>query len=417
MQDDFVRNFWRYCSCYEITMNNAIWSAFSILGAAVNRKVYTKIGDIPIYCNLYVLLVGPPGSGKSTSRNFAATLFRRACPEIMVGASKQSHGDIIRLMATEKCLIKYKDEKGKDQIAHVLACFINEFKNFISYDIIGMLSFLTDIYDEPYLFDASTLSRGGEKVPFPSLSILACENPDILTRYIKTSMISDGFGRRVIIVLETENAESKPEVVIPDDVQQLYNFGLVKHLHTIKSIVGEYKHTPESQSFYNEWYVDNRKKMAAATEPVFQGYLRSKHTLLLKIAMLSDVAANATPAFRFTVPLLTKASAALEVLEANMPKLFVAAGRNELALPQQRIVELIERNGGEMQERVIEKLMGKDLQGNEFLSVIGTLKRIGDIREVRLKDDKAGRRILMTEVAYAKATKEGRIIVDGQPLR
>lgn len=416
----FVHDFYRYCSCYEVTRNNAIWSAFSVLGAAVNRKVFTRIGDIYIPCNLYVLMVSSPGSGKSTARDFAYDLHKAACQEIQVCASKQSHGDIIKIMASGECTIHYTDHFGKQQEASVYAAYIDEFKNFIAYDVIGMLSFLTGMHSAKDVFDASTLSRGKEIVVNPSFNLLACENPDIMVRYIKTSVISDGFGRRVNIIYETEDAEARPEVIIPPEIRKLYDpknlesSTLVQELKRVKSIVGEYTHTPESRLWYNKWYEKNRREMQSISEPVFRGWKRSEHIQLLKLSMLFDIASNTKPTFKFSAPLLETCSGFLGAIEPNMPRLFQAGGRNELALPQQQLVEMIEQKGGEMTEREVEKASSKDLNSLEYMQVKSRLIRLGYLVEGEMSNGNVVRRYLFTQRGFEKAVEEGRVQKNGK---
>jgi hypothetical protein len=375
----FVQDFWKYCSCYEITRNNAIWTAFSVLGATVNRKVYTRIGEIPITCNLYTLLVSTPGTGKSTARSFGAKLFQKGCPAYQICASKQSHADIIKTMASGDCAIHYTDSEGRQQEGNVYTCFVDEFKNFIAYDPIGMLGFLTGIHSEYDLFDAKTLSRNHEKIPNPSFTFLGCENPDIFTFYIKSSMISDGFGRRVNIVYETEDAPPKPKPVIPPDVLHIYQSVLPEELRRVERVTGEYIHTPESQDWYNNWYIKNRKRMAEITEPVYQGWIRTMHIQLLKLAMLQDVSTNTKPSFRFSPELFEFCLAVLNAIEPNMPKLFAAGGKNELAPIWQKMVDIITSHGGSIRRKELERIIGADLDPMKIISSISHLVRVGTL--------------------------------------
>jgi uncharacterized protein DUF3987 len=415
----FIQDFWKYCACYEVTRNNAVWSAFSVLGAAVNRKVYTYIGDIYVPCNLYTLLVSEAGSGKSTARNFAYRLHQAACPEIRIGASKQSHGDIIKQMSTGDCTIHYTDQHGKQQEASVYTLYIDEFKNFIAYDMYGMLAFLTGIHSAEDKFDASTLARNVECINYPSLTVLACENPDTMVRYIKTSVISDGFGRRVNIVYETEDALPKPEVIIPPDIRKFYDpknldsSSLVQELKRIKNVVGEYTHTPESRHFYNQWYTTVREQMKEISDPVYRGWKRTQHIQLLKLAMLYDVMINPNPSFKFSVEGLNTCSGFLQAIEPNMPKLFQAGGRNELALPQQQIVEMIRQKGGMMTYREVDKFTSKDLSGMEFIQVIDRLVRTTQLYRARVSDGKVERDTLFSPEAWQKAIENGIIKKNG----
>ena len=409
-QSNLIHDFWTYCSCYEITRNNAIWSALGALSGAVNRKVYTKIGDIPIYCRLYILLVSSPGSGKSTAVGFAENLFRAACPEIPVCPSKQSHGDIIKFMASDDCQQFYVDSKGERQEYRVYMGFIDEFKNFVAYDIIGMLNFLTGMFEAKDRFDASTLARGKEDVPFPAFCFIACENPSWMIRHIKNDTISDGIGRRVIIVHETEDAEPKPEVIITPEIRKIAE-GLVRRMEKIKLLNGEFTFEPKAREWYNAWYLKKHKQMLSTTDQIFRGYLRSKHTQLLRVAMLYECSSG-NPSWKFTIPLLETSLAIMDTIEPNIPKLFMSAGRNELALPQQRIIDLITQAGGELSYVEVLKLSGKDLSPSEQDSVLYNLKKQELLYEAKMVSGKIERKFYFTREGLAKAVKDGRVKIN-----
>jgi hypothetical protein len=397
---DVLRDFWTYCKCYEITRNMSTWAMLGGLAAAVNRKVYLKIGDIKIFCNLYILLVGEPGTGKSTAMDFVVQIFRRACPEIPIGPSKQSHGDIIKFMSGEECLNYYTDEKGIKQELRVYVFFIDEFKNFVAYDIIGMISFLTGIYSVRDMFNVSTIVRGREDIKNPSLSFIACENPSWMIRHIKNDSISDGLGRRVIICYETQDAEAKPQVIITPEAQAAL-LRVTATLEKIKNLAGEFKLTKDAQEYYNNWYVQNREKMKTVNDLVYKGYLRSKHIQGLKVAMLRNVASG-NPTWLLSREDLVIAFALLDLIEPNIPRLFQTAGRNELAAPQQRILDLLESHNGILPEREVLRLSGRDLNPSEQNAVIDFLKRTQQIYRVQTKKDGVERWFFMNPEAYKR---------------
>lgn len=413
----FIHDFWKYCSCYEVTRNNAIWTALGLLGVSVNRKVYCYLGDIFIPCDLYVLLISEPGAGKSTTLGFAVTLHNLACPEIQISASKQSHGDIIKVMSSGDCSVSYIDHYGKQREANVYACYVDEFKNFIAYDVLGMISFLTGIYCKEDKFDAGTLSRGREIIQSPSLHLIGCENPDVFVRYIKADLISGGFGRRVNIIYETSYSNPVPRPQIPPDVKLLYNredpynSSLVKELARIKQVVGEFKFTPDGAKKFDELYYLNHTEMLSCEEPVYRGWKKSKPIQLLKVAMLLDVSQNTVPTFKFSPDLLSLAATIVDSIEPNMPKLFRAGGRNELAFSQQQTLQMIDERGGWMLRKEWEKISTKDLNPLEQMQVLAYLQKTEQLILRKMSDGKIEREFIFTNEGVKKAITEGRIKV------
>ena len=78
-----------------------------------------------------------------------------------------------------------------------------------------------------------------------------------------------------------------------------------------------------------------------------------------------------------------------------MPKLYASAGRNELALPQQRLVELVESRNGLIPEKELLRLTGRDLQPAEQFSIIKHLCDTDQLYKIAFKwpDDKAPLRV------------------------
>jgi hypothetical protein len=51
------------------------WAAINALSAALERKVFLRVQHRQLFANLYTLLVGPPGVGKTTAIEFARAVF------------------------------------------------------------------------------------------------------------------------------------------------------------------------------------------------------------------------------------------------------------------------------------------------------------------------------------------------------
>jgi len=381
MSNDFMSDYVLYHSHYEIPRAYVYWSAIATVGAVVNRKIHFRHGDIVIHGNLYVMLVGPQGNGKSVSCDFAKRFFKLACPGYNVGASTQSAEDIVANMAKEDFPRGYTDEYGECATFAAYAFFMNEFKNFIAYAPSRMLAFLTDIYDRVDPFDSSTIKRGVESIVNPSLNILACENPDWLINNLKNDIVSGGFSRRIIYVYELDRAEPKAFIDL-DAAAVDARDRIVKHLQAAATVVGQFKWTDDGRKWYRPWYEHKQRNLPG--NPLMAGYVGTKHVQLFKVAMALD-AVSPKPMLLFTDELLQLAVSFLDLIEVNMPRLSQAAGRNELAAIQQRALEAIQHNGGWMLEKDMRKLVEIDCNWSETANILRHLEETQQISRVMWK--------------------------------
>lgn len=367
-----IKDFWTYCSCYEIPRNYAIWSAIGLIGATTMRRVYVRQGDVKIHGNIYVCLIGQQGIKKSTAMNFAREVYEKVFPEMPCAAAMQSREDIIKFMASDEDRFFFTNHENAQVEYHPYVLFINELKNFLSFNAAGMIEFLTDIYDRPY-FNASTIKRGLESFPNPCINIIACETPQWITEKLKSAILVGGMARRMVMVYENDDTiEPRPRPKVLEDAKTAL-LRIHDHLPKIAQLAGEFQWTPEAEVFFDDWYLKNRENMRQIDDPMMQGYLRTKDMQVLKVSMLLALG-EYEPKLLLTPELLQQAIAVLDAIEPNMAKLTLAAGRNELAGPQVAALDLIERYGGCIPEKQWSNKLDKDLNPMEKSSIIRNLK-------------------------------------------
>ena len=391
---DFLKDWWTYHSCYEIPRNYAFWSGLGTLGAVVNRKVFYLHGRIEFHGNLYVGLIGPQGSSKSTCCDFACAYFREACPDANIGPSRSSPESLVKIMSEKDFARVFTNERGESVEVRPFAFFINEFKNFVGRSPFDMLTWLTDVYDRKF-YDASTIVRGLEPIVNPSVNLIMCETPDWMIRNLKADVISGGFSRRIIYAYETGKVEAKPHIVLtkPDELMTTVDVQLredalraeerfKRRLVEVRSVKGEYKWTADGSNIYEKWYHDNARREASEPNKVMAGYLGSKNVQLYKVMMLLDVSSD-KPMLVFNADMVDMGLALLDAVEGNMPKLSAAAGRNELMGPQQRILELVQQGwsggAGWIPEKELAKGIETEVQPLERMSILRHLEDTGQL--------------------------------------
>ena len=393
---NFINDYLIYNSGNECPLNYHRWSALTILAAAMSKRVWIDYGYFDVYPNLYVCLVGKQGNRKSVAKDIARDLFCEAFPDHPIGASVQSREDIVKNMASDDYERQYTDSEGVLVSHKPITFFINELKNFLSINPIGMIDFLTDIYDRKS-FDASTIKHGLQEIKNPCVNVLACETPSWIIDKLKGNIITGGFSRRMIYVYEIEECERIPFPFVSAEARAA-RLRCLEHLRLLPTIKGKFTWEPAARVWFAEWY----KKLPIPDDEVMEGYYRSKHIQLLKIAMGLAVG-RANPKLILTREDLEDSRVFLDALETNLPKLSIAAGRNQLAVPMQGLLEVLAKNGGWLTEKVFQRNGNKDLTPMEFLTAKRYLQETEQII-VKAMPSKGNATMVMLPEKYAKET-------------
>lgn len=351
-----------------------MWCALSVLAATMGRRIYVDHEHYQLRPSLYITLVGRQGIRKSQAMTSAKIMFTETFPDYPVGASVMSREQIVTRMSKDDSVRVFTDEHGEPVEWRPLAFFINELKNFMSINPAAMVDFLTDIYDTPF-FSADTIKHGLQPIVNPFINILACETPHWVVDKLKLNIIAGGFSRRMLYIYETERpervtfAKKSKEAHIADSWCRA-------HLQKIVKLAGRFGWTSDGIVFFDKWF----RALPTMEDSILEGFYENKDALATKVAMLLAVA-QPEPELLLTKPILETGIAFLESIEDNLPKLTIAAGRNELAVPQQQLLQLLENNGGWMIERSWHRLAGKDLNEIEYCYVKRFLKDTGQIIE------------------------------------
>lgn len=379
------------------------WAAIFLLSATAGRRVYVDHAHFQHRPIVFLCFVGDPDSKKTTAMDAAREMYQEVFPAIPVGPSVTTREDIVKQMSKEDFPYQtFIDETGAPQEARHYTFFVNELENFMSHNPRGMVQFLTDVYDRKF-FDSSTIKHGLQPIVNPCLNLLACTVPDFTIEVLRNRVIGRGFTRRMLFIYETEIPD---RITFPKKSQEAYDaeFWCKCHLQKINNIVGKFTWTQEAYDYFDNWNVG----LPRVEGSVFQGYYSSKDVLAQKIAM-SLALAKPEPKLEFTKDLLITAIAFLEANEDNLPKLAIATGKNDLALPTHKLLEILTNNKGMMPEKVFHKLAGQDMEEGQYRAVMNFLKSTDQVHENSLDFEGFRENMVLTHELYCKKVKEGEI--------
>lgn len=374
---NFIQDFLEYNSDTECHKNFLRWAAISAIGSSAGLRYRLKVGGLRIYPLMYIIFVGAQGTRKSFAKSKARDLVELAFPDYPIGADVTTRDDLMKYMSSEVTERGFIDSDGCADVYHPLALYINEFKHFLSYNPSMMISFIVDIYDYcDRIFKGSTIKRGQEEITHPFLSILACENTDWMVGKLKDGIITGGFSRRFIVVYETGRPDKPiPIPGLPCD-HDIIQKRMIAHLQRLHTTAKDYTWDNAGLKAYETWYIKNFHSVP--DDPIMAGFMSTKDQQLLKTCICLDLAEE-QPSYIITEDLIETGLAMFAQIEPNMPKLYASVGRNELALPQQKLIELIEAKGGIMAEKEVKRQMTKDLSPFELYNSIKHLVETDDL--------------------------------------
>lgn len=328
-----------------------LWSGLSTIAAVAQRKIFRITQAWEVYPNMYVWLVGPPGTGKSISI-YCATRLLKGIPSVYFTSDSPS---IVGLMKDFK-------DVGEIQKDHQsLNAFISELNSFFENAKDEMAGFLTHIYDCKPDYFKRTRAGGDERIPFPWLNMLAGTTPRWLGDNLPANASETGLMARVLTPYAEEINYDSPEPELTPEFAEREKH-LIHDLTHILQIYGNFtwgegggpsgrmahegpcRTDPGSGSslcgcgdawrWFDRWHRD-RGRMPRIPDPRTQGYFVRKPLHLQKVAMLTALSRRDDRKY-YTEDLVT-ALALLDSTEGDMRRAFSSVGTNPHATDFERI--------------------------------------------------------------------------------
>jgi len=270
------------------------WGGISVIAAALERKVHIRTGIGPLYPNMYTILVGPPGTGKtviaSKSRFFWQQLIdiKNANEGFHLSASSTTHASVIDdLREANRRIIRMSDTPPTVDF-NALTIASNELGVLIPEYEGAMMNKLTDLWDGfPYSERRRTKDLNFI-IEAPVLNILAACTPAYLTDILPPSAWDQGFLSRTMIIFSTENMRKEVFGEIFTDTKA--EFDLIqdlKHIFNHENVFGAMTMTPEAKAALEAWHKAGGPPIPE--HPRLMHYIPRRTTHLLKLCMIASI--------------------------------------------------------------------------------------------------------------------------------
>jgi len=220
----------------------------------MERRLWVHTKGSNLYPNLYTILVGPPGVGKSAVLS-QVERFLRAVPDIHVAPSSVSAASLVdSLVLANRKIIRPNEFPSFVQF-HYLTAVASELGVFLPvYDPLFMNS-LTKFYDgEHYEERRRTGKVNHLKIEHPHLSIIGGTTPSYLNSFLPEGGWDQGFTSRTIFVYSGEPVftEIFGDESQYSELEKLY-LDLLHDLKSIGGLYGKFSWSKEAALAITEW--------------------------------------------------------------------------------------------------------------------------------------------------------------------
>lgn len=410
-QNQFMNAYLDYVSGTEPPKIFHVWSLVSAVSGALGRRCYLPLGHGDIYPNMYVLLVGSPGSRKSTAIRLASKLLKdhtqiRFLAEDTAGQRQgiiAAMGEHTFEADVEQALREMERQntgpddllgfgggsnKALDMLAninidtrdkHSMFLRASEFATFIGQNNTQLINFLVDMWDGKEEYEYKT--KGATiMLKDPLLSIIGGTTPMLIAECLPPAAIGGGFTSRFVMVY-ADSPEANNAFPDPLDLGMKEALGNV-FADIFTNMNGAFSLAPEAKAFLTSVY----KEPFPHPDPRFIYYSERRFTHLLKLCM-TFAAMRLSNVIELIDAL--EAHALLSATETHMPDALGELGLSPLSAAKQKLIEFIISSKVPVHLELLWAIMQRDMKRVDFTGCIADLVTGGKIMRVDTNDGPA----------------------------
>ena len=383
----WLADYLQFTSGLEACPRFQFFSACCVLGAAINNKCWIYRGDpglLPrLFPNPWVILIAPPGRGHKTSTiNMAVNCLIQARPDTRILADKMPPEALARALATPKTDEERIQIGPRDATGLIRAPELSVFFGRQQYNI-GLVEFITDIYDYREEWKSETIGRGTIILKRNAISILGGSTPDWMIKMLPEDAFTGGFLSRFILVEMPPNYLKR--IALPQRPEGISWKQLVEHLREISQIKGELKLSKRGLLKYTEVY----DSQLPTGDPQKDAYYERYPEQMIRIAALLAISEQASS---ISSRHITQSVNLLTALQKETDQRIDNLTSTPRMSILQDITSVLQSKGGSTTRKTLLNLLVKKLTHGEqqfqeavrLLSMAGKITLTGDPRNPKI---------------------------------
>lgn len=339
--EDWVDEFVSFTEVLDLPPILRLWAAIGAVSGLLERRVWTATDMGEVYPNIFIMLVAPPGVGKTQLLNRVKAIWRETktlhvAPDNMTKAAM-----LDKLVAS----VRYMTVNNAPVEYHALQIVASEFGVFCPAHELEFLSVLSALYDCDANHTDERRSAPSVNITNPQICLIAGTQPDYLSQFLPEAAWGQGFMARTIMVY---SGEQKRRVYFSG---QTVKFDKVKYAklgvgaQRLLKIQGLIPFDGPAAAFFQAWSDEGCPPEPSHLKLV--NYCTRRGFNVLKLSTISAASRGSAVIAEYDV---RRAVTWLLEAEAVMPEVFKAMkGNNDYALLQELqlyVAQLFLQNGG-----------------------------------------------------------------------
>lgn len=343
MPEDFFSRYLHYTSDAEPPAVFQRWCAIAGIGALLGRQFYFQHGFKTIYPNIYCMLIGSPGTRKSTSIKLMRSFLTQSGYTTIAAEKSTKEKFLLDLAGTDTTESAddildqnlFGNGEGKDDSEMFIMA--DEFNDFFGNGNIEFISLLGTLWDFTGVYRNRIKNGKSVDIPNPTVSILGGNTPTGFSLAFPSDILGQGFFSRILLIHGEPNGKRIPFPPEPDrDSTQR----VIEHLREIKSTVfGPAQLTGAAKGLLSEIYIRDPK----VDDVRFASYSNRRFDHLLKLCLITSANRLST---EITERDVIYANTILSHAEQYMPKALGEFGKAKNSDVTHKVLEIINNATG-----------------------------------------------------------------------
>lgn len=351
----------------------------------LGKRIHIQRGHIQVFPNLYVMLMGEPGTGKGVACDILQRILVDANYEYFA-ADRSSKEKFIQDLADGisfnnndlDSLLASESNAGENLLStEPRECFIlaEEFSDFIGQNNSEFIAFLTKMWTfsgMPYRYRTKT----GRSVAIqdPYINILGGSSSAAFALSFPPEIIAQGFLARIILVA---GEDSGRRISFPKPPDAIFRSAIASHLAGIRSSIN-------GEIILNEKVaadLDSLNQLfGGVDDPRFRDYNTRRFTQLLKLCIIHCAARGDV---QLKVEDVERADSLLRETEHHMPKALGAFGKSKNADVSNKLLQALHSTHKPLKTMHLWRIVCDDLDKmQDLVDLLHKLKSADRIQQV-----------------------------------